>query len=531
MNSHKKKIAVLGGGISGLAAVAILNEEDCFEPVCFEKTSNYGGTWCYREETEDGVGSIMSTTYLNLSKEMGALSNFPPPKEYNNFMRHQEFYQHATEYCKKNDVFRHVRYNTEVISVKKAFDYDETGRWIVTVKDRITNELITDVYDGVLVCTGHMNRPMMPTFPGQEQFKGKILHSHSLKRVSPYHRKNVVIVGMGCSGLDAAVEISNVAKQVYLSTRAGAHILNRLGNRGLPCDHLLIRRYLYYFVDILPTNAASWLIETCFVDLLYDQKLYAVKPKHGILSQDPSVNDHIGSKLMSGSVIMKPSIKCFTEDGVIFEGDSEVTQADSVIMATGYTWKFPFLEKGILEQENGQINLYKCMYPPELPHGSLGFIGFIMPVGPGFPAGEIQCRWAAQILAGKCKLPPKAKMYADIKKRYETNMKRYKPNDKMSIRVDYMQYCDDLTSQFGAKPNLLKLFFTDFPLFIKLMFGPILSYQYRLQGPHAWEGAREAIMTSEDRMLWPLTKRKADEMRDNIFKVLFQRTITFLGIL
>ncbi|GFR00719.1 dimethylaniline monooxygenase [Trichonephila clavata] len=72
MDSHKKKIAVLGGGITGLAALASLKEESCFEPVCFEKTSNYGGTWCYREETEEGVGSIMPTTYLNHSKEMGA---------------------------------------------------------------------------------------------------------------------------------------------------------------------------------------------------------------------------------------------------------------------------------------------------------------------------------------------------------------------------------------------------------------------------------------------------------------------------
>ncbi|GFY55598.1 dimethylaniline monooxygenase 5 [Trichonephila inaurata madagascariensis] len=493
MESFKKKIAVLGGGVTGLATVAILKEENCFEPVCFEKTSNYGGTWCYREETEEGVGSIMPTTYLNHSKEMGALSNFPPPKECNNFMRHQELYQHATEYLKKNDVFRHVRYNTEVLNVKKSPDYDETGRWVVTVKDRITNEITTDVYDGVLVCTGHMNRPIMPTYPGQEQFKGKILHSHSLKQVSPYQGKNIVVVGMGCSGLDAAVETSNVAKQVYLSTRSGAHIISRLGYRGLPYDHLLIRRYLY--------------------------------------SLDPSLNDHIGSKLMSGHVIMKPNVKCFTEDGVIFEGDSEVTQVDSVIMATGYTWAFPFLEEGILEQENGRINLYKCMYPPELPHGTLGFIGFIIPVGPGFPTGEIQCRWAVQVLAGKCKLPSKAKMYADIKKRYETNIKRYKPNDKMSIRVDYTQYCDDLASQFGAKPNFLKLFFTDLPLFTKLIFGPILSYQYRLQGPHAWEGAREAIMTSEDRMLFPLTKRKADKRRDNIFEILFQRIIKFFGIL
>ncbi|GFY76173.1 dimethylaniline monooxygenase 5 [Trichonephila inaurata madagascariensis] len=439
---------------------------------------------------------------------MGALSNFPPPKECNNFMRHQELYLHATEYFKQNDVFRHVHYNTEVISVKKSSDYDETGRWVVRVKDRITNEFTTDVYDGVLVCTGHMNRPKMPTYPGQEQFKGRILHSHSLKGVSPYQRKNVVVVGMGCSGLDAAVETSNVAKQVYLSTRTGAHIINRLGDRGLPYDHLLLRRYLCLFIDILPINVASWILETCYLDLLFDQKLYAVKPKHGILSQDPSLNDHIGSKLMSGHVIMKPNIKCFTEDGVIFEGDSEVTEVDSVIMATGYTWQFPFLEEGIVEQENGRINLYKCIYPSELQHGTLGIIGFILPLGPGFPTGEIQCRWAVQVLAGKCKLPSKAKMYADIKKRYETNIKRYKPNNKMSIRVDYVQsYEKPIWSKAKSLKPLLNL------LFPKNFFGPVYRIRY-LRAP-AWGGGK--LMTSEGRSCGPFPKGKTDKKEGVIY--------------
>ncbi|GFR19260.1 dimethylaniline monooxygenase 2 [Trichonephila clavata] len=279
-------------------------------------------------------------------------------------MRHHELYQYITEYATQNDVLKHFRFNTEVKSVRRAPDYEETGRWTVTVKNRITEEVTTDVYDGVLVSVGHINRPKMPTYPGQDQFKGKILHSHSLKGVEPYHNKKVVVVGMGCSGLDAAVETSSFAKQVYLSTRSGAHVINRIGPKGLPYDYFLITPYLYQLLDILPAWAVGWLFETCYLDVLYEQKLYAVQPDHHVFQKDPILNDHIGSKLMSGAVIMKPDIQCFIEDGVIFEGDSEVTQADVVIMSTGYTWKFPFLEEGIIEKENDKINLYKCMFPP-----------------------------------------------------------------------------------------------------------------------------------------------------------------------
>ncbi|GBO18521.1 hypothetical protein AVEN_175945-1, partial [Araneus ventricosus] len=68
--------------------------------------------------------------------------------------------------------------------------------------------------------------------------QGKIMHTYCLKEVAPYKEKTVVVVGMGCSGLDAAVETSNIARQVYISTRSGAHVINRVGHRGLPYDTL-----------------------------------------------------------------------------------------------------------------------------------------------------------------------------------------------------------------------------------------------------------------------------------------------------
>ncbi|GBN05604.1 Dimethylaniline monooxygenase [N-oxide-forming] 5 [Araneus ventricosus] len=202
-----------------------LKEEGIFQPGCFEKTDKPGGTWCYRNEVIDGVPSIMSSTIINHSKEIGALSKYPPPKEFNNFMRHGELYQYFMSICESTDALKHIRYNMEISSVKRADDYEESGRWIVTVKNTVTGEISTDVCDGVLVCTGQFSHKKMPTYTGQELFKGEILHTHGLRGVEKYRNKKVVVVGMGCSGLDAAVEISNAAKQVYLSTRSGAHVL------------------------------------------------------------------------------------------------------------------------------------------------------------------------------------------------------------------------------------------------------------------------------------------------------------------
>ncbi|GFY55599.1 dimethylaniline monooxygenase 2 [Trichonephila inaurata madagascariensis] len=430
---------------------------------------------------------------LTTAKEMGALSTYPPRKEFNNFMRHHELLKYVSEFAAERDLLRHFQFNTEVMQVKRSDDYEKSGKWVVTVRNTQTAKVTTDVYDGVIIGVGHINRPKIPTYFGQNTFKGQIMHTHSLRGVQSFQNKTVIVVGMGCSGLDAAVETSTVAKQVYLSTRSGAHVINRVGPSGYPYDYTLLRFYLMALLYIFPATFVSWIFETFYLDQLFNHKLYPVKPKHHILQKDPVLNDHISSKILSG-----------------------------------YTWKFPFLEEGIIVQEEGKINLYKCMFPPHLPHASLLVIGFLLPFGPGFPPGELQCRWAAQVLAGNCKLPSQEVMFKDIKQRYETNLKRYAPCDKMSLRVDMVPYCNDIASQFGVKPNLLKILLTDPMLFFKLVFGPFLSYQFRLQGPYAWDGARDAIMTAEKRMLYPLTKGKSDGIDENIYINFIKRIVRFI---
>ncbi|PIO58611.1 hypothetical protein TELCIR_19948 [Teladorsagia circumcincta] len=55
----------------------------------------------------------------------------------------------------------------------------------------------------------------MPTpWPGQELFKGRMIHSHSYRSHIGYEDKVVVVVGTGNSGGDLVVELSRIAKQV-----------------------------------------------------------------------------------------------------------------------------------------------------------------------------------------------------------------------------------------------------------------------------------------------------------------------------
>ena len=188
-------------------------------------------------------------------------------------------------------------------------------------------------------------------------------------------------------------------------------------------------------------------------------------------------------------------------------GETEETPCDVVLLATGYKVSFPFISQELVPTNGNKVELYKWMFVPNFKHAhTLAFISLAQPIGALLPIGEMQSRWFAQLMANKTKLPDKKTMWKDIESKKEF-MKRFYESDRHTIQVDWINFMDEVAKQFGAKPNLLKYFFTDPELWSALFFGPSLPYQYRLEGPHQWAGAREAILSFEERITAPLHTR------------------------
>ena len=60
-------------------------------------------------------------------------------------------------------------------------------KFIVTVKDLQTSkEREEDPFDYVIVATGHFNYPNYVRYPGQETFKGKVIHSKQFLEARRY---------------------------------------------------------------------------------------------------------------------------------------------------------------------------------------------------------------------------------------------------------------------------------------------------------------------------------------------------------
>jgi dimethylaniline monooxygenase (N-oxide forming) len=209
-------------------------------------------------------------------------------------------------------------------------------------------------------------------------------HSWQYKTPQDYQDKNVLIIGIGNSGGDMAVELSRIAKQVdrassasirllaqvYLSTRRGTWVLNRVGPNGWPADMLMINEMLALIQRYFPRLINRFLEYE--MNKRFDHQTYGLKPNNRplgefstdelplpmiIIDQHPFINDDLANRVLCGSIMIKPNVKEFTDDGhgVLFEDGSRVEQIDCVLMATGFDVTFPYLDEQILAVRDNHV--------------------------------------------------------------------------------------------------------------------------------------------------------------------------------
>ncbi|XP_070765277.1 flavin-containing monooxygenase 5-like [Enoplosus armatus] len=504
-----QKVAVIGAGISGLTSIKTCLDEG-LEPTCFESSHDIGGLWRFKDDPEPGRANIYFSVILNSSKERMAFSDFPPPAELPNNMHHSEVLQYLRLYAQAFKLLQHIRFQTSVISVRQRSDFAATGQWEVETESK-EGQRKTHVFDAVIVCTGHFTEPHLPLkdFPGIESFEGRYFHSWDYRNAEGLQGKRVVVIGIGSSGGDIAVDVSRVAEKVYLCIRSGAWVVSRVGQGGLPVDMLGTSRMDMMLQKLFPSWIARMLEKK--VNKVFDHGLYGLKPKHGIFAQNAVVSDDLPARILSGRVQVKTNVKEFCGSSVVFVDGSTIDKVDVVVFATGYNYSFPFLPSALQAKCGYRLRLYKHVFPPALTWPTLAVVGFVHGLGSITPLAEMQARWATRVFKGLTNLPSEETMLEEIEEDTATMSHRYACSERTPIQVDYIPYLDSLAEQVGVRPNILWLLLKDPKLALQVLLGPCTSYQYRLTGPGQWVGARQAILTQWERVLRPFRTRVVPE--------------------
>lgn len=498
-----KRVAVIGAGVSGLSSIKCCLDEH-LEPVCFERSNDIGGLWKFTETSKDGMTRVYKSLVTNVCKEMSCYSDFPFQEDYPNFMNQEKFWNYLKEFAEHFDLLKYIQFKTTVCSITKRPDFSETGQWDVVTETEGRRDRA--VFDAVMVCTGHFLNPRLPleSFPGIHRFKGQILHSQEYKMPAGFQGKRVLVIGLGNTGGDVAVELSRTASQVFLSTRTGTWVINRSSDGGYPFNMMVTRRHHNFIAQVLPSCILKWIQER-HLNKRFDHANYGLNIAKG-KKPKKIVNDELPTCILCGTVTIKTSVKEFTETSAVFEDGTVEENIDVVIFTTGYTYSFPFFEEPLKTLCTKKIFLYKLVFPSNLEKTTLAMIGFISLTGSILAGTELQARWATRIFKGLCKIPPSQKLMAEAMKK-EQLIERGLMKDPGVDKADYISYLDDLASFIGVKPNIPLLFIKDPRLAWEVFFGPCTPYQYRLMGPGKWDGARNAILTQWDRTLKPLKTR------------------------
>ncbi|KAJ6653880.1 hypothetical protein lerEdw1_008628 [Lerista edwardsae] len=507
-----KKVAIVGAGVSGLASIKCCLDEG-LDPTCFERSDDIGGLWRFTEHVEEGRGSLYKSVVSNTCKEMSAFTDFPYPEDFPVFLPHAKLQEYLQMYTTHFDLRKHIQFQTTVVSIRKRPDFSVTGQWDVITETNGKQK--SAIFDAVMICIGYLTEPSLPlsSFPGIDKFNGQYFHSRDYKSPELFRDKRVLVVGMGNSGVDIAVEASHVAKKVMISTSRGALVISRVFDNGYPWDMVFLTRFLNVVRNSLPGCITGRLVAHR-VNQWFNHTNYGINPEDSSVLREPVLNDELPGCIITGKVSIRPGLKEFKENSVVFKNIPGEEAVDIVIFATGYKSSFPFLDESVIKFETKYASLYKYIFPPQLEKPTIAVIGYIKPLGAIMSVAEIQARWVTRVFKGLCKLPPVNTMMEEVNEKKKNKVRWFGLSFDEVLKTDCIVYVDEIASFIGIKPNVPALLLQDPKLAFKIFFGPCTAYQYRLSGPGKWDGARSAIMSQWERTVKPTRIRVIDNSSD-----------------
>jgi cation diffusion facilitator CzcD-associated flavoprotein CzcO len=452
--SERPRVCVIGAGSSGIASAHALDARGiAFD--CFERGSHVGGNW--RIGNDNGLSSAYDSLFTISSRRMTEYAAFPMPESYPDYQHHTQLAAYFDAYVDHFGLREKITFGTEVVRVERA----EEGGWNVTVRPfpgaaAADNGGVaaagagagagaeeTKRYDAVMVANGHHWDPRWPepAFPGE--FDGEIIHAHDYRNAEGYEDKRVLVLGIGNSACDIAVETSRVSERTFLAMRRGAWIVPKyIGST--PIDEV----------------APSWgwrlpfAVQRTVLGLIVkraqgDPTDFGLpKPDHRIAEAHPTVSADLLHWVGHGRIAVKPNIERLEGDSVRFV-DGSVERIDKIVYCTGYKISFPFFDERLLDpSEDNRIELYRNVVHPDLE--GLYFIGLIQVLGSVIPLAEAQAEWIADVIDGAVALPGRGEMMSGIAADQAALRKRYVASKRHTIQVDHQHYLHQIAEERTA---------------------------------------------------------------------------------
>ncbi|MEM9921707.1 MAG: NAD(P)/FAD-dependent oxidoreductase [Bacteroidota bacterium] len=324
MKTHTVDTLIVGAGPGGLAVAGRLrNAGLSFEVI--EQTEKIAWSW----------HNHYDRLCLHTVKQLSHLPHLPFPESYPLYVPREDLARYYEQYAEHFDIKPH--FGSAAESIKRQ----EDGRWEVCTSDGKLFEA-----QHVVVATGVNRVPFSPSWKGQEDFKGEIIHSRHYKNTQPFLGQKVLIIGMGNTGAELALDLSESDVETYISVRSPVSIVPRDIN-GRPTQ--LTARQLAK----LPFGLGDWLgtqIRKLVVGDLskYGLRTATMPPAKQLreTGKTPVIDLGTVDHIKAGKIKILPDIDHFEAEHIVFS-DGQKHAFDKVILATGYRAKVDDFIQGI----------------------------------------------------------------------------------------------------------------------------------------------------------------------------------------
>ncbi|GGZ50224.1 monooxygenase [Streptomyces subrutilus] len=314
LTTQPRPVYVIGAGPGGLAAAAALRSRGV-RAVVVEKSDAPGASW----------RGHYDRLHLHTTRRLSALPGLAMPRRFGRWVSRDDVVRYLEKYAEHHEL--ELVTGVEVIRVERAPDghgwtlHASGGRVLAAA--------------AVVVATGFNHTPALPAWPGRDGYTGELLHAAGYRNPAPYAGRDVLVVGVGNTGAEIAVDLAEGgAARVRLAVRTAPHIVRR-STAGWPAQRtgILVRRLPVRLVDRLGALVARASVPDLSAHGLPRPAtgLYSRVRQGAIPVQDVGLIDAV----RRGAVEPVAAVDSFDGAEVVLADGARIAP-DAVIAATGY---------------------------------------------------------------------------------------------------------------------------------------------------------------------------------------------------
>jgi cation diffusion facilitator CzcD-associated flavoprotein CzcO len=351
-----RRYLIIGAGYSGNGVAKAFKDAGIpYDQV--ERNSEVGGNW---------LNGVYDSTHIISSRDSTGYADFPMPKSYPDFPSREQMLDYLRSYVDRFGLWERIEFETEVVRAD-PLDPEGMSGWRVELAGGEARH-----YGGVVVANGHHWDKRYPQYPGE--FAGKTIHSKDYKRPGDFEGDRVLVVGVGNSGCDIAVEAADELGHATISMRRGNWFLPKT-LLGIPLSEW-DRPGFPIWAQRLVLRALLW------VSMGPNSRYGLPEPDYRLFDKHPIVNSQLLYQLRHGIVTARPDIERLDGRTVHFT-DGTKGEFDTIVWATGFDVSFPFLGRDLFPWENGAPVRVAGMMPPGM--ANLYAFGVFQPRGGAGP--------------------------------------------------------------------------------------------------------------------------------------------------